>query len=69
LKRSIKTASSESHLENKIFAQQVLKTNITTAQVSEILAAKQDLLDVVETMQSRDSISGDMREIALMENQ
>lgn len=33
LKRAIKTASAESHTQNKIFAQQVLKKNITNAEV------------------------------------
>ena len=40
LKRAIKTASAEQHVQNKIFAQQVLRKNISAAEVSEILSAK-----------------------------
>jgi hypothetical protein len=68
-KKSLRVASSEAHSQDKIFAQQVLRSNITQREVTEILAAKQNFMDIIDTMQSREAISGFQRELVVLENE
>ena len=67
VKKNIKDTSALIHAQNKLFAQQVLRSDVTDAEVQEILKSKIALLDILGIMNDFNHISGDQTELVYLD--
>ena len=69
LKQQIKDGSALFHSHSKLFAQRMLNNHTTLGEVSEILRAKDGLLDALSILNDHNSISGEIREAVVLDNE
>ena len=62
-KKQVKDASSLLHAHNTVFAQKVLRQNVSESEVAEILKAKDDLMDALGVVNDQSAIAGGQREL------
>ena len=67
VKKNIKDTSAMIHAQNKVFAQQVLRSDIKDSEVAAILKSKIGSLDVLGIMNDFNHISGDQTELVYMD--
>lgn len=69
VKKNVKDTSALIHAQNKVFAQQVLRTDIQDSEVAAILKSKISSLDVLGIMNDFNHISGDQTELVYLDVQ